>query len=249
MKGVLGSYRLQWLGAALVVSLVAMAGSIWSLRELYEERLRQQIWPLTAPEAAVLSSPPVGSKPTVMLLGDSRVAQWGLPPLTGWRVINAGAGGLTTGQIRLRMPGLLDQFHPDTVVVEAGINDLKFLGLQPALTPEMVMLAASNLAVIARVCVEHHCQVIVLETWPVGQPDLARRLVWSGAVSDSVNQLNARLRLLNSPQKRIRVVDLFGQAGLKPETGWYRDTLHFKPEVYQRLTPVLERELKISSGF
>jgi hypothetical protein len=37
---------------------------------------------------------------------------------------------------------------------------------------------------------------------------------------------------------------LFKEAGLKPEDGLYRDTLHFKPEVYQRLTSALERELE-----
>jgi lysophospholipase L1-like esterase len=248
MKSPLSSYWLKWLGMALAISLAAMVGLIWAMRERYEHRLQRQIWPAAAPETAVLASPSAGSRPTVLLLGDSRMAQWGLPPLTGWRVVNAGAGGLTTGQIRLRTPQLLEEFHPDTVVVEAGINDLKFLGLRPALTSEIVALAASNLAAVAGECAEHHCQVMVLETWPAGPPDFVRRLVWSAAVSDSVNQLNARLRLLNSPEKRIRVVDLFGAAGLKPEAGLYRNTLHFKPEVYQRLTPVLEKELNATSS-
>ena len=43
-------------------------------------------------------------------------------------------------------------------------------------------------------------------------------------------------------------MDLFGAAGLKPEPGLYRDTLHFKPEVYQRLTPALEKELNAVSA-
>ncbi len=101
---------LKWLGVALVVLLVAMVWSVWALREHYEERLRQQIWPVTAPEMAVLSSPPTGSRPTVMLLGDSRVAQWGLPPLTGWRVVNAGAGGLTTDRSACEHPNCSTNF-------------------------------------------------------------------------------------------------------------------------------------------
>lgn len=247
MKNAPGSYWLKWLGLALAILLTVMIGMVWAMRERYEHRLRQQIWPATAPKAAVLVGPSAGSRSTVLLLGDSRVAQWGLPLLPGWRVVNAGTGGLTTGQIRLQTSRLLEEFHPDTIVVEAGINDLKYLGLRPALASQIVALAASNIAVITRECAGRHCKVIVLETWPAGSPGLARRLVWSAAVPDSVNRLNARLRLLNSPEQGVRVVDLLGAAGLKPEAGLYRNTLHFKPEVYQRLTPALEKELNAMS--
>jgi hypothetical protein len=73
---------------------------------------------------------------------------------------------------------------------------------------------------------------------------LARRLVWSAEIPTAVDELNAQLQSLNWPEGGIRVIDLFKEAGLKPEAGLYRDTLHFKPEVYQRLTPALEKELE-----
>ena len=229
--------------AALVASLAAAVLSVWILRARYENRLRQQIWPVAAPAVSVLSSAPGGSVPTVMLLGDSRIAQWGLPQLAYWRVVNAGAGGLTTGQIRLCAPKLLDEIHPDAVVLEAGINDLKFLGLRPEMASQIVSLASSNITAIVNECATRHCRVMVLETWPPGQPSLARRLVWNATIPTSVNQLDAQLRLLNSPERAICVVDLFGEAGLKLETGSYRDTLHFTPETYARLTPALEKKL------
>jgi hypothetical protein len=69
-------------------------------------------------------------------------------------------------------------------------------------------------------------------------------LVWSAEIPTAVDELNAQLQSLNWPEGGIRVVDLFKEAGLKPEAGLYRDTLHFKPEVYQRLTPALEKELE-----
>jgi lysophospholipase L1-like esterase len=239
----MSSLWLKWFLAALAVSLAAAVLSAWMLRVRYENRLRQQVWPAAAPEVSVLASAPGGSVPTVMLLGDSRMAQWGLPQLAHWRVVNAGAGGLTTGQIRLCAPKLLDEIHPDAVVLEAGINDLKYLGLRPGLVSRIVPLASSNITAIINECAARHCKVMVLETWPPGQPGLARRLVWNTAVPASVNQLNAQLRLLNSPERAIRVVDLFGEAGLRLGTGAYRDTLHFTPETYARLTPALEREL------
>jgi lysophospholipase L1-like esterase len=103
----------------------------------------------------------------------------------------------------------------------------------------MVSLATSNLTAIVNEGAKRHCQVIVLETWPAGQPDWARRLVWNAAIPASVHQLNAELRKLNAPERGIRVVDLFGEAGLE----LYRDTLHFTPETYQRLTPALQNAL------
>jgi peptidoglycan/LPS O-acetylase OafA/YrhL/lysophospholipase L1-like esterase len=229
------------LAAAILFAAIFL--SVLILRAHYENRLRQQIWPAVAPEISVVSSAPANFHSTVLLLGDSRMAQWNLPQLSGWRVVNAGADGLTTGQIRVAAPKLLDKFHPDAVVLEAGINDLKFLGLCPELASELVSLVLSNMSATASECAARHCKIILLETWPAGKPGFARRLVWNKTIAVSLEELNARLQTLNSTEREIRVVDLFKEAELKPEVGLYRDTLHFKPEVYQRLTPSLEKEL------
>ena len=236
-------HRLKWRVTLLALLCAAIVLTFWSARTHYEYRLAQQIWPVTAPNITARSSSTAKATPTVLLLGDSRMAQWELPQLAGWRVVNAGAGGLTTGQLRLAAPKLLDEFHPDAVVLEAGINDLKFIGLRTASSQQIVSLAASNLNTVVRECAANHCEVIVLETWPAGQPDLARRFIWSARIPPAVVALNAQLQHLNSAGQGIRVVDLFKEAGLKPEAGLYRDTLHFKPEVYQRLTPALEKIL------
>jgi lysophospholipase L1-like esterase len=237
-------YWLKWPVLVLAVLSVAIMFGFWSARSRYEDQLTRQIWPLNAPEIIAISNSPAGFDSTVLLLGDSRMAQWDLPQLAGWRVVNAGAGGLTTEQVHLCLPKLLDQFHPDAVVLEAGINDLKFIGLHPERAPEIVTFAAHNLEAIAHECAGRHCKVIVLETWPVGKPSLARRLVWSAEIPTAVDELNTQLQSLNRPEGGIRVVDLFKEAGLKAEAGLHRDTLHFKPEVYQRLTPALEKELE-----
>ena len=234
---------LRGLAAALGVLLIAIFLLVWILRASYESRLRQQIWPGHAPETTVISNLPAGPARTVLLLGDSRMAQWGLPQLAHWRVINAGTSGLTTAQIRLAMPALLDQFRPDVVVLQAGINDLKFLGLRPEMTSQVVSLAMSNITAMVNEGAQRHCKVVLLRIWPAGPLSLARYLVWNGAVSPAVGQLNGQLSLLVSAKMGIRVVDLFKEAGLKPEAEFYRDTLHLTPAAYQRMTPLLEREL------
>jgi lysophospholipase L1-like esterase len=239
---------LTWLAAALAILLAAVFWLVWTLRASYESRLRQQIWTSRVPEPTVISNSPGAVGRTVLLLGDSRMAQWGLPQLAQWRVVNAGTGGFTTGQIRLCAPALLDQFHPDVVVLQAGINDLKFLGLRPGMSSQVVAVALSNITAIVNDTTQRHCQIILLTTWPPGQLSLARRVVWSEAVSAAVAQLNGQLQKLDSAERGIRVVDLFRQAGLKPDVEFYRDTLHLKPEAYHLLTPLLKRELDVGPG-
>src|SRR5208282_5153351 len=95
---------LWWLVLVLAALSAAMVLGFWSARSRYENKLARQIWPLTAPDISARSISPANSAPMVLLLGDSRMAQWDLPQWSGWRVVNAGVGGLTTGQLRLSAP-------------------------------------------------------------------------------------------------------------------------------------------------
>ena len=78
------------------------------------------------------------SQPTVLIVGDSLSAEYGLKRGTGWvpllekqltrenknvRVVNASISGDTTSGGRSRLPTLLAQYQPATVVIELGGND------------------------------------------------------------------------------------------------------------------------------
>ncbi|MEO8013789.1 arylesterase [Polaromonas sp.] len=78
------------------------------------------------------------SQPTVLIVGDSLSAEYGLKRGTGWvpllekqlasdnknvRVVNASISGDTTSGGRSRLPALLAQHRPATVVIELGGND------------------------------------------------------------------------------------------------------------------------------
>ena len=75
---------------------------------------------------------PAGSK--VLALGDSLTAPHGVRPgedwpsllaqKTGWVVINAGVSGNTSAQALDRLPGLLDEYQPQLVLVSLGGNDM-----------------------------------------------------------------------------------------------------------------------------
>jgi acyl-CoA thioesterase-1 len=97
------------------------------------------------PVAAIAAAP---KRKTVLVLGDSLSAEYGLARGSGWvallgerlarekrpaTVVNASISGDTTAGGRTRLPSLLAQHHPDIVIIELGANDA-LRGLPLALT-------------------------------------------------------------------------------------------------------------------
>jgi len=92
------------------------------------------------------SSPVAAPARTILVLGDSLSAEYGLKRGSGWvtlleqrlvregkraRVINASISGDTTSGGRSRLPALLAQHRPTHVIIELGGNDaLRGLSLQ-----------------------------------------------------------------------------------------------------------------------
>ena len=109
------------------------------------------------------------SADTILVVGDSLSAGYGLPRGAGWvdllerrlaaderstNVINASISGETTGGGRLRIENLLRQYQPDIVIVELGAND----GLRGASISRM----RDNLAAIVDACRKHGASVLLV---------------------------------------------------------------------------------------
>jgi lysophospholipase L1-like esterase len=70
----------------------------------------------------------------VLALGDSITAGYGLSPelawpallaeRTGWRIVNGGVSGNTSGDALARLPALMDEHAPKLVLVALGGNDM-----------------------------------------------------------------------------------------------------------------------------
>lgn len=118
--------------------------------------------PITATAAQPATGTPAASVPkkpalTLLIVGDSISAEYGLPRGTGWvnllrrkiaaqypdsTVINASISGDTTAAGRSRLPALLSKHRPTHVVLELGANDaLRGLPLKSTLQN---LLAMSN---------------------------------------------------------------------------------------------------------
>jgi acyl-CoA thioesterase-1 len=97
---------------------------------------------------------------TILVVGDSMSAEYGLPRGTGWvallgqrlerekivaRVVNASISGDTTAGGRSRLPALLAQHQPTHVVIELGGNDaLRGLPLDATRANLVEMVRASR---------------------------------------------------------------------------------------------------------
>lgn len=89
---------------------------------------------------ALASNPPaeIGTQNTILVVGDSLSAEYGLARGSGWvallqsrldsqkvpaRVVNASISGDTTSGGRSRLPALLNRHRPTHVIIELGGND------------------------------------------------------------------------------------------------------------------------------
>jgi acyl-CoA thioesterase I len=124
--------------------------------------------PVRAQGTATAKTPPGRTGATVLVLGDSLSAEYGLARGSGWvalleqrlaregiaaQVVNASISGETTSGGRSRLPALLAQHKPTLVVIELGGNDA-LRGLPLAMTRD-------NLTQMARLAKSAGAKVLI----------------------------------------------------------------------------------------
>lgn len=107
--------------------------------------------------------------PTLLVVGDSLSAEYGLPRGSGWvalleqrlakdriaaTVVNASVSGDTSSGGRSRLPALLRQHRPTHVLIELGGND--------ALRGLPLTMTRDNLAAMVKACRDAGARVVVL---------------------------------------------------------------------------------------
>jgi acyl-CoA thioesterase-1 len=125
-----GSTRRRWLAHCTALAVAAAAAAAMSLMPTCSA------WAQAAASNAEGKSSGAGK--TVLVVGDSLSAEYGLKRGSGWvalldariaqrkinaTVINASISGDTTSGGRSRLPTLLKQHHPNIVIIELGAND------------------------------------------------------------------------------------------------------------------------------
>jgi acyl-CoA thioesterase-1 len=123
----------------------------------------------TADAATSAGSNAQQPKPTIVVLGDSISAEYGLPRDTGWvslmrqrlsseridyNVANASISGDTTSGGRARLPALMQRLKPAIVIVELGAND--------ALRGVPLSTTEDNLRTIIEQAQQGHAKVLLV---------------------------------------------------------------------------------------
>jgi len=151
-------------------------------------------------------------------------------------MINAGVGNETTEQIRLRTVSVLAETHPEVIIIEAGINDLKTLPLFPRQKRQIIDDCFQHILSLVEEGRRRNAAVVVLSIWPAGRVEWSRKLLWSEDVPLAVTEVNQHLAQSLAYQAHVRFVDLTDQ--IHPEED-YVDTLHFNSAFYERITPLV----------
>lgn len=123
----------------------------------------------SGPSFAQSATAPGKGQDTILVVGDSLSAEYGLQRGQGWvalmqariaeqkipaQVINASISGDTTSGGRSRLPALLKQHHPSLVIVELGGNDA-LRGLPLSMTKD-------NLEAMAKAAKEAGARVLLV---------------------------------------------------------------------------------------
>ena len=126
-------------------------------------RRRSTVFALWALLSLALLAPAPVTANTILVMGDSLSAAYGVETETAWvnllrerldnqdsrdwQVVNASISGETTDGGARRLPGLLDRHQPDIVIIELGGND-GLRGFQPAVMRDNLsaMIEASQQA-------------------------------------------------------------------------------------------------------
>lgn len=182
----------------------------------------------------------------VVLVGDSRIAQWVLPkPPAGYHIIKRGRGGETSVQLAGRLPDLMAALKPDIVVLGIGINDLVAASLSKTYGARIENTLLSRMTRMRRDVAQAGATPILSTIVQPARPDLLRRVLsWNNSIYASVEQINVQLLATASPD--MRVFDANGHLGAKAGPlgkDFADDTLHLNPAAYARLSDALMQEI------
>ncbi len=177
------------------------------------------------------------STSSVLLYGDSRVAEWWLP--NNSTVSKIGVGGATSGELRWALAHLNQEFKGRKVLIQCGINDIKSAKYSLFTKQEIVDNCVENITGITEFFLDKEAScVIVLGLFPTSEVPIWRAPFWS---QESIVELrlliNQRLSDLENGIQYINCDHLLASKNL------YRDELHFRSSAYQLLNNYLELEV------
>jgi lysophospholipase L1-like esterase len=230
---------------AALVSLGANVALVLAVLHYFEASEAIRLDPGGLKTYASERAAPPEHGPVLVFFGDSRAFMWTTPaaPL-GYRVVNRGISYQTTAQMLLRIDADMAELHPEVVVFEGGVNDLKTIASFPERRTEIVASCEANLERIVNRCRQAGATVVLASVFSIGDVPLWRRPFWSNDVLAAIREVNAFLPRLAGD----KVVVFDANPLLVDEHGVVRrpyqlDYIHLSPAGYaainEKLSPLL----------
>lgn len=233
--------------AALVVSLIFNVILFVQAKSYYLQLNATNLDPLGLQAFSTNSLPlniPATSTTTVVFLGDSRAAEWPVPAkLKGFSFINRGINNQTTAQVLGRFDKHVMPLHPDIIIVQVGINDLKTIPLFPEQKAAIITNCKANIQQLVARSLNRGTTVILTTIFPIGPVPLARQPFWSPDIAQAVSEVNDYLYSLKA--RNVLILDAYSVLEEKGrvQSNYVRDTLHLNARGYQALNQELTKLL------
>ena len=228
--------------------LIAGVTSFFFAKKYYLEYNLLKLDPLEVIPSENISYEPSDNKNGIWLIGDLRIARWNTELFSsfGLFVNNLGIEGQTTSQTLLRLKFKLETDTPELVFLEAGINDLKIIGLNKKLVVSIKEGCYNNITAIIDLCQKKNVTIIVINIFPTGKIEFIRRFAWNSSVESAIVETNERLRLYCN-SKNIPYFDAYhflSGNGSRVERKYQDGFLHINKKAYVDLSKALIDELK-----
>jgi len=251
MRRIIGSHLIPvLLSVALLVSvalnLILFAQSRQYYLQLNETRLDPLGLSSYSPDTLQYTAK--SDKALVVLFGDSRAANWPPPDLARFEFVNRGIGAQTSAQALQRFDYHVRPLHPQVVLVQVGINDLKTIPLFPERKEAIIASCQNNIQHIVTQSVDDGAIVILTTIFPIGEVPLERQPFWSPDVAKAISEVNIFIRSLEA--QNVIILDAYSI--LADENGtiqdeYAQDTLHLNTAGYAALNryllPILRDEI------
>lgn len=230
-----------WLVAAGAIAACLL--SIMQLRSVYSSG--KLAMTRLAPDV-VLPADWVTARQRVLIVGDSRIAQWQpRPVLDGTSFAFSGLGAETLAQLsqRFSRTALSLDPPPDKIVLASGINDLVAASLNPSAAAAISQVLPKHAVTLSDAARAANIDMVFMTVIRPAQPGIRRRLVaWSDALPGMVDAYNSELRKIGDV-RRLQIIE--ADSALAPTDGplpkqYARDALHFTPTAYRALNQILQ---------
>lgn len=191
------------------------------------------------PESTELTN---SSKQVFLLYGDSRSLSWPDPGFKNYEVINRGIGNQSSTQIALRFGHHATPLKPDTILIQACVNDLKTIPLLPDKREKIISDCKNNIDRMVADAAVIEASVVLSTVFPLGDIAIQRRLFGfaEAPIISAIDEVNDYIRGIDIAHVRIfDSYELLKGEDRKINPVYSRDWLHLNDQGYRHLNRAL----------